>query len=162
MDVKIIDCSRYSVLIHAVWIFKRMKKVLILCTGNSCRSIMAEALVNNLGKGRYSAVSAGSFPTGKVHPKSLETLARHNLDIKEPRSKSWDEFADTNFDFVITVCDQAAGETCPVFPSKPAKLHWSTPDPATAEGNEEDIIKVFDEVFFMLKKRVEEFVDASG
>lgn len=147
---------------YTVWIFEIMKKVLVLCTGNSCRSIMAEALINSLGVGRYHAVSAGSFPTGDVHPKSLETLVRHNIELKDPRSKSWDEFTKINFDFVITVCDQAAGETCPVFPGSPAKLHWSTPDPAKAEGTEEDIIKVFDEVFYMLKKRVKEFVDASN
>lgn len=132
-----------------------MKKVLVLCTGNSCRSIMAEALVNSIGAGRYSAVSAGSFPTGEVHPKSLETLARRNIEVKEPRSKSWDEFSDTNFDLIITVCDQAAGEICPIFPGNPAKLHWSIPDPAKAEGTEAEINAAFDEAFEMLKQKIE-------
>jgi arsenate reductase len=97
-------------------------KVLILCTGNSCRSIMAEALVNDLGQGRFQAWSAGSFPTGYVHPRSIETLKRHGIDPGQPYSKSWNEFAAQPLDLVITVCDQAAGETCPIFPGKPAKL----------------------------------------
>ena len=116
-----------------------MQKVLVLCTGNSCRSVMAEALFNYLGKGRYEAVSAGSFPTGYVHPKSIETLKRHGIDPGYPRSKSWDEFADWSFDLIVTVCDQAAGESCPLFPGRPKKLHWSTPDPAKATGSETEI-----------------------
>lgn len=133
-----------------------MKNVLVLCTGNSCRSVMAEALINHLGKGRYKAVSAGSFPAGYVHPKSIETLERHGIDAGDPRSKSWDEFANQNFDLVITVCDQAASESCPVFLGKYAKKHWSTPDPAKAEGTEDEIDKAFDDAFQMLKKRIEE------
>lgn len=132
-----------------------MKKVLVLCTGNSCRSVIAEALINHLGKGRYEAVSAGSFPAGHVHPKSIETLKRHGIDPGNPRSKSWDEFAGTPFDLVITVCDQAAGETCPVFPGKPRKLHWSTPDPAKTTGREHEINAAFDEAFSMLRTRIE-------
>jgi arsenate reductase (thioredoxin) len=89
-------------------------KVLVVCTGNSCRSVMAEALINNLGRDRYQAWSAGSFPTGSVHPKSIETLQRHGLDPGQPRSKSWDEFAGKSFDLVITVCDQAARRKLPV------------------------------------------------
>lgn len=122
---------------------------------------MAEALINSLGNGRYNAVSAGSFPTGEVHPKSLETLARHGIGVGIPRSKSWDEFSNSDFDFVVTVCDEAGGEVCPVFPGSPKKLHWSTPDPAKARGSEEDIMKAFDEAFFMLKKRIEEFLGVS-
>lgn len=133
-----------------------MKKVLVLCTGNSCRSIMAEALINSLGKGRYSAVSAGSFPTGKVHPKSLETLARHNIDVKEPYSKSWDEFSDVSFDLIITVCDQAAGETCPVFLGAPERLHWGTPDPDKVQGSTEIKNDAFEDAYEMLKNRVED------
>ena len=106
-----------------------MKNVLVLCTGNSCRSVMAEALINQLGQGHYSAMSAGSFPAGYVHPKSIATLKRHGIDPGEPRSKSWDEFADKHLDLVITVCDQAANETCPVFLNETEKLHWSTPTP---------------------------------
>lgn len=132
-----------------------MKNVLILCTGNSCRSIMAEALINQLGAGLYKAVSAGSKPSFYVHPKSMETLRRHNVDAGEPRSKSWDEFEGRKFDLVITVCDAAATESCPVFFGKHEKLHWSTPDPAAAEGNEEEINAAFDEAFMLLKSRIE-------
>ena len=94
-------------------------KVLVLCTGNSCRSIMAEALINDLGHGRYRAWSAGSHPAGYVHAKAVLTLKRHGIDPGQPHSKSWNEFADQSFDLVITVCDQAAGESCPLFPCKP-------------------------------------------
>ena len=132
-----------------------MKKVLVLCTGNSCRSVMAEALINHVGKGRYQAVSAGSFPAGYVHPKSIDTLQRHGIDAGEPRSKSWDKFVNQRFDLVITVCDQAAAESCPIFPGKPAKLHWSTPDPAKADGSEAVVNQAFDDAFEMLKNRVE-------
>ena len=132
-----------------------MYRVLFLCTGNSCRSIMAEALINMLGTGHYEAVSAGSNPAGYVHPKSIETLGRHGITISEPRSKSWDEFAGQHFDLVITVCDAAASESCPIFLGKHEKLHWSTPDPAKATGTEAEIDKAFDEAFGMLKERVE-------
>ena len=132
-----------------------MKSVLVLCTGNSCRSVMAEALVNHLGAGRFKAVSAGSKPAGFVHPKSLETLQRHGIALPEARSKSWDEFAGQPFDTVITVCDQAANETCPVFLGPCQKLHCSTPDPAKAEGSEHDINAAFDEAFQMLRERIE-------
>lgn len=132
-----------------------MKSVLVVCTGNSCRSIMAEALVNHLGAGKYHAVSAGSSPAGYVHPKSLETLQRHGVAAHDPRSKSWDEFAGQHFDTVITVCDQAASETCPLFPGEYQKLHWSTPDPAQAQGSEADIDEAFNSAFELLKTRVE-------
>lgn len=130
-------------------------KVLVLCTGNSCRSVMAEALINDLHRGRYRAWSAGSHPTGSVHPKSIETLRRHGIDLGQPRSKSWNEFIDQPFDLVITVCDQAAGESCPLFPGNPKKLHWSTPDPAKASGSETEISAAFDEAFLLLRRRVE-------
>lgn len=133
-------------------------KVLILCTGNSCRSIMAEALLNDLGQGRFRAWSAGSFPTGHVHPRSLETLKRHGIDPGQPSSKSWNEFAAQPFDLVITVCDQAAGESCPIFPGQPTKLHWSTPDPAKAPGSEADTQAAFDRTFYLLKERIEQLV----
>jgi len=143
-----------------------MKRVLVLCTGNSCRSIMAEALINQLGAGRYEAVSAGSNPAGYVHPKSIETLKRHGISVSNPRSpsspsgfagrsKSWDEFAGQHFDLVITVCDAAASESCPAFLGKHEKLHWSTPDPAKATGTEEEINAAFDEAFNLLKQRIE-------
>jgi arsenate reductase len=130
--------------------------VLVLCTGNSCRSVMAEALINDLGRGRYRAWSAGSVPAGYVHPKSIGTLKRHGVDPGQPRSKSWNEFAEQSFDLVITVCNQAAGESCPLFPGTPKKLHWSTPDPAKVTGSEAEIDAAFDKAFFMLKNRVEE------
>jgi len=132
-----------------------MKRVLVLCTGNSCRSIMAEGLINKLGAGGYEAVSAGSNPAGYVHPKSIETLERHGISLSNPRSKSWDEFTVQHFDLVITVCDAAAAESCPLFLGKHEKLHWSTPDPAKATGTEEEIDKAFDEAFGMLKQRIE-------
>ena len=132
-----------------------MKRVLVLCTGNSCRSVMAEALINQLGKGRYTAVSAGSSPAGYVHPESIDTLRRHGIDPGQPRSRSWDEFADQPFDLVITVCDQAASETCPAFPGQWQKLHWSTPDPAKAQGDDRQIERAFDEAFALLKERIE-------
>jgi arsenate reductase len=130
--------------------------VLVLCTGNSCRSVMAEALINDLGRGRYQAWSAGSVPAGYVHQKSIETLQRHGIDPGHPRSKSWDEFTEQPFDLVITVCDQAASESCPLFPGNPKKLHWSTPDPAKATGSEGDKDVAFDKAFLILKNRVEE------
>jgi arsenate reductase len=142
-----------------LWLMKSdVLNALVLCTGNSCRSVMAEALINHLGRGRYRAWSAGSFPAGAVHPKSIETLQRYGIDPGQPRSKLWDEFAAQSFDLVITVCDQAAGETCPLFPGPPKKLHWSTPDPAKVTGSDSEIDAAFDEVFFMLKNRVEELI----
>lgn len=132
-----------------------MKRVLVLCTGNSCRSIMAEALINALGAGRYEAVSAGSDPAGYVHPKSIETLERHGISASNPTSKSWDEFAGERFDLVITVCDAAAAESCPAFLGKHKKLHWSTPDPAKATGTDEEINAAFGEAFNLLKQRIE-------
>ena len=133
-------------------------KILVLCTGNSCRSVMAEALINDLSRGRYQAWSAGSHPAGHVHPKSIETLKRHGIDPGQPRSKSWDEFADQSFDLVITVCDQAADESCPLFHGTPKKLHWSTPDPAKATGSEAEIETAFDQAFVLLKTRIQDLV----
>lgn len=116
---------------------------------------MAEALINHLGKGRYRAFSAGSAPAGYVHPKSIETLARHGIDPGMPRSKSWDEFADHAFDLVITVCDRAADEPCPAFGGGYEKLHWSTPDPAAVTGGEETVDAAFEEAFDRLRDRIE-------
>jgi arsenate reductase len=119
---------------------------------------MAEALINHFGKGPYQAWSAGSRPAGYVHPGSIETLKRHGIDPDHPRSKSWNEFAEQSFDLVITVCDQAAGESCPLFPGKPQKLHWSTPDPAKVTGVEGEIRAACDHAFFLLRQRIEELV----
>ncbi len=133
-------------------------RVLVLCTGNSCRSIMAEALFNQLGNGAIEAVSAGSHPAGYVHPKSIDTLKRHGIVPGTPRSKSWDEFAGQTFDLVVTVCDAAAAESCPVFLGPVKKLHWSTPDPAKATGTEAQIDAAFDSAFNMLKERIEDYL----
>lgn len=119
---------------------------------------MVEALINHLGKGKYEAVSAGSYPTGVVHPRSIDTLKRHGIDVGRPRSKSWEEFAGQSFDAVIMVCDNAAGENCPTFHGQPLKLHWSTLDPAKATGGEAEIQKAFDSSFLMLKDRVGKFL----
>ncbi|MDW3096051.1 MAG: arsenate reductase ArsC [Gammaproteobacteria bacterium] len=133
-----------------------MKNILILCTGNSCRSIMAEALINQLGKGHYIAESAGSNPTGYIHPKTIDTLIRHKIEIGEPRSKSWHEFVDRNIDLIITVCDQAANENCPIFSGNYKKLHWSIPDPANCTGTKEDINLAFDGALQKLKQHIED------
>lgn len=135
------------------------QRVLVLCTGNSCRSVMAEALFNHLGQGRIEAVSAGSQPAGYVHPTSIETLKRHDIPVGEPHSKSWDEFAGQSFDLVVTVCDAAAAESCPVFLGPVKKLHWSTPDPAKATGTDKEIEAAFDQAFFMLKENIEDYLN---
>lgn len=134
-------------------------RVLVLCTGNSCRSVMAEALFNHLGKSNIEAVSAGSNPAGYVHPKSIETLKRHGIDPGSPRSKSWNEFAGQPFDLVVTVCDAAAAESCPAFIGPAQKLHWSTPDPAKATGTDAQIEAAFDGAFNMLKEWVDEYLE---
>jgi arsenate reductase len=133
-----------------------MLNVLFLCTGNSCRSILAEAYLNHIGNGRIQAFSAGSYPTGQVNPKSLETLQRSNIPTKGLRSKSWDEFKDTPIDLIVTVCDNAAGEMCPIFPGAPLKVHWGVPDPAQFQGTPEEITGEFERVFAMLKTPIDQ------
>ncbi|WP_341236725.1 arsenate reductase ArsC [uncultured Limnobacter sp.] len=132
--------------------------VLFICTGNSARSILAEAILNQLGRGQFKAYSAGSFPAGRVNPYTLEILQRWEMDTSTLRSKSWDEFAAPGapkMDFVFTVCDQAAGEVCPVWPGQPILAHWGAPDPAKAEGSHEHIIQEFRNVGLLLRKRIE-------
>lgn len=131
-------------------------KLLFLCTGNSCRSIMAEAIVNHFAANQYLAFSAGSAPTGYVHPKAIETIERHNIKLNNPRSKSWETFKSHTFDVVITVCDNAAIEPCPIFPGHPKKLHWSIPDPAQTKGSTEEVNAAFETVFNQLKSKIEQ------
>lgn len=130
-----------------------MKTVLFLCTGNSCRSIMAEALLNHYGQGRFRALSAGSFPTGNVHPLSLATLEERGIS-GHFTSKSWNAFKDEAVDIVITVCDAAAGESCPAFAGNPIRAHWGVPDPAKFEGSEEEIREEFSRIADILERRV--------
>ncbi|MCW8442403.1 arsenate reductase ArsC [Legionella pneumophila] len=131
-------------------------KLLFLCTGNSCRSIMAEAITNQYANGRYLAFSAGSVPTGSVHPKAIETLAHHGIKCNTARSKSWSEFKSQAIDLVVTVCDQANSENCPIFPGQPKKFHWSIPDPAKSKGTEIEIKAAFEAVFNQLKSRIDQ------
>lgn len=131
--------------------------VLFLCTGNSARSIMAEAILNKLGAGKFRAFSAGSQPKGWVHPETLRLLQSLGYDTSRFRSKSWSEFADPGaplLDFVFTVCDSAAGETCPVWPGQPMTAHWGIPDPAEAKGSAAEIALAFKDAYRMLNQRI--------
>ena len=137
-------------------------RVLFLCTGNSARSIMAESILNRIGQGRFEAYSAGSHPTGKVHPIALELLARYNYPTVGLRSKSWDEFARPDapaLDFVFTVCDNAAGEVCPVWPGQPMTAHWGVEDPAAFVGPDEKRLRLFRDVYFQLERRIQIFTN---
>lgn len=139
----------------------KIYNVLFICTGNSARSILAEGLLNHLGRGRFAAFSAGSHPRGEVNPLALQTLATLRLATQGYRSKSWEEFAQPGappLDFVFTVCDQAAGETCPVWPGQPITAHWGVPDPANAEGSEEQRKAAFHDAAVTLKRRIELFL----
>ena len=135
--------------------------VLFLCTGNSARSIMAECILEREGGGRFRAFSAGSHPTGKLNPVALALLKRLSFDTGALRSKSWDEFAapgSPTLDFVFTVCDDAAGELCPVWPGQPMTAHWGVPDPAAAAGNDAERAAFTADVFRMLSNRISIFV----
>ncbi|MDP2811922.1 MAG: arsenate reductase ArsC [Rhodocyclaceae bacterium] len=135
-------------------------KVLVLCTGNSARSILGEMLFNHLGRGRIEAYSAGSKPAGQVNPVAIETLQKHGIPCAGARSKSWDEFAAPSapkFDFIFTVCGNAAAETCPVWPGHPTTAHWSIPDPAHVEPIAARR-EAFEEAYQSLKKRIEAFL----
>src|SRR5580658_8932343 len=139
----------------------RVYNVLFLCTGNSARSILAEAILNERGKGRFKAFSAGSHPKSAVHPLALALLERKRLPTEGLRSKAWDEFALPGapaLDFVFTVCDNAAGEVCPIWPGRPMTAHWGQADPAAIEGTELDKANAFREAFRMLERRIDLFV----
>ena len=136
--------------------------VLFVCTGNSARSILAEAYLNAAGKGRFVAYSAGSHPTGQVSPYALELLRKNRIDISTARSKNWDEFAAPGapqLDFVFTVCDQAAGEVCPVWPGQPMSAHWGVNDPAAAKGDDEARRKAFFRAYNELTTRISLFLN---
>lgn len=131
--------------------------VLFLCTGNSARSIMAEAILNKVGAGKFRAFSAGSRPKGWLHPEALRLLQSLGYDTSRFRSKSWSEFAEPGallLDFVFTVCDNAAGETCPVWPGQPMTAHWGVPDPAEAQGSPAEIALAFKDAYRMLNQRI--------
>jgi arsenate reductase (thioredoxin) len=134
--------------------------VLFLCTGNSARSIIAEAILNRVGQGKFKAYSAGSQPKGEVHPYTLQLLKTLNHDTSFARSKNWKEFAvpgAPQMDFVFTVCDNAANEACPVWPGQPMTAHWGVPDPAAAEGTEAERHLAFDDTYRMLNNRLSIF-----
>ncbi|MGN6771921.1 MAG: arsenate reductase ArsC [Rhizobiaceae bacterium] len=138
----------------------RTYNVLFLCTGNSARSILAEAVLNRVGAGKFKAFSAGSHPKGEVHPFAIQLLKSLNYDISFARSKSWEEFAIPDapkMDFVFTVCDNAANESCPVWPGQPMTAHWGVPDPAAAEGTDAEKHLAFAEAYRMLNNRISVF-----
>lgn len=143
---------------------ERVTNVLFLCTGNSCRSAIAEALLNDLGQGRFQAFSAGSHPAGRVNPRALRALERRGFPADGLRSKSWNEFAAEDapvMDFIVTVCDNAAQEVCPAWPGAPLSAHWGVPDPAVFSGTDEEAEKVFDDVIAMLERRIRDLVGLS-
>jgi arsenate reductase (thioredoxin) len=136
----------------------RTYNVLFLCTGNSARSIMAEVMLNHLGRGRFRAFSAGSHPGGRVNPRAVETLKAAGLPTEGLRSKSWDEFAKPGapaMDFILTVCDNAAGEVCPIWPGKPTTAHWRVADPAAVEGSDAEKRAAFRDAAAILRRRIE-------
>jgi arsenate reductase (thioredoxin) len=135
--------------------------VLFLCTGNSARSIMAEAILNKKGKPNFTAYSAGSHPSGQVRPEAIKQLETARLPTEGLRSKSWDEFAKTgapHLDFVFTVCDNAAKEVCPIWPGQPMTAHWGVPDPAAVAGTSEQIARAYRDAFLMLERRISLFL----
>jgi len=139
---------------------KKTYNVLFLCTGNSARSVMAEAAINRWGVGKFRGFSAGSHPKGQVHPMTLKLLSSLNYDVSGFRSKSWDEFAKPGaepLDFVFTVCDNAAGEVCPIWPGQPMTAHWGVEDPAAFVGPEEHALKLFKRAYLELEARIKVF-----
>lgn len=146
-------------------IARKTRNVLFLCTGNSARSILSEAILDRVGEGRFRAFSAGSKPAGRVNPGALELLARREYPTADLRSKSWDEFAGPDapaMDYVITVCNNAAGETCPVWPGHPATEHWDIADPAGVGETDEERRAAFESAYAVLRKRIQAFVERAG
>ena len=140
----------------------RLLNVLFLCTGNSARSIMAEAILSREGLGRFKSFSAGSQPKGEVHPFTIHLLEKLNYDASRFRSKSWEEFSGPDapsLDFVFTVCDSAAGEQCPYWPGQPMTAHWGMPDPAAVEGTPDQIYRAFMDTLLVLRRRIEIFAN---
>jgi arsenate reductase (thioredoxin) len=140
----------------------RPYNVLFLCTGNSARSVMAEAILQRFGAGKFNAYSAGSMPKGELHPQTVALLKRLNYDANAFHSKSWDVFAAADappLDFVFTVCDNAAGEVCPIWPGQPMTAHWGVPDPAAATGSNVDIARAFANAYGALQNRIAIFVN---
>ncbi len=137
----------------------KIYNVLVLCTGNSCRSVMGEALLNHLGQGRFKAYSAGSHPIGRINPGALATLARHGLPSEGFTSKSWAALEGIDFDILIAVCDAAAGEACPVYLGSAVRTNWGVVDPGHAEGTPEEVEAAFDATFATLQRRVQALVE---
>ena len=140
----------------------RVHSVLFLCSGNSARSIIGEAILNDIGRGKFTAYSAGTDPRGQINPHTINVLRTAGHDVSNLRSKGWDEFAKSpqspdapKLDFVITVCDDAAGESCPTWPGEPMLAHWGIPDPAAATGSEAEVSVAFDDAYRMLKRRID-------
>jgi arsenate reductase (thioredoxin) len=136
--------------------------VLFLCTGNSARSIMAEAIMNYKGRPKFTAYSAGSHPSGSVRPEAIAQLESARLSTSDLRSKSWEEFSTPDapkLDFVFTVCDNAAKEVCPIWPGQPMTAHWGVPDPASVQGTEDEVRRAYREAFFMLDRRIGLFLN---
>jgi arsenate reductase len=141
---------------------QRSYNVLFLCTANSARSILAEVLLSHLGRGRFRAFSAGSHPGGRVNPLAIQTLKDAGLDTSGLRSKSWDEFATPNalhMDLILTVCDNAAGEVCPIWPGRPITAHWGVADPASVEGTEAEQLRAFKDAAAILRRRIEYLIN---
>lgn len=140
---------------------EHLSNVLFLCTGNSARSILAESLLNHWSKGAFTGYSAGSFPKGQVHPLAIETLERFGLPTEGLRSKSWDEFAKPgapDMNYILTVCDQAAGEVCPIWPGHPMQAHWGIPDPAAVTGSPDEQREAFKTAFMTLQSKIQYFL----
>ena len=153
--------TQQQVEIHQAAVEQPHYNVLFLCTGNSARSIMAAAILNHKGRANFTAYSGGSFPRGSVHPMALKQLELSNLPTEGMRSKSWEEFGKPDapqMDFVFTVCDNAKGEVCPVWPGQPVTAHWGVPDPAAASGTAEEIEHAFRETFMILERRISLFL----